>query len=319
VINFVDIFPVEFCRVGITMNKSSLVLALLTILLWSFLGFFTSKLTHVPPFLQVGITLTIAGMVGAVRIRAWKVPLRTFLVGTGGIFGNIFFYYSAFQMAPVIEANLINYLWPLLIVLLSPLFLQGYHLRIHHLAGALLGLIGTWLVLSGGHLQIQAQYLPGYISAALAGLIWACYSLETKRLPPFSSGAVGGFCLTAGLLSLGVYFSQNTDPALWPNLSQSDWLYLTLMGIGPCAVAYFMWDAAIKRGDPRIIGSLTYLTPLTSTLVLVLLGGNVLSTTALLAMLFIISGAVIGSLDMFSWLKGRFTFSSKLSAKNARQ
>jgi len=36
--------------------------------------------------------------------------------------------------------------------------------------------------------------------------------------------------------------------------------------------AFYAWDAALKRGDPRVIGALSYLTPLLSTVNLVLLG-----------------------------------------------
>jgi drug/metabolite transporter (DMT)-like permease len=64
--------------------------------------------------------------------------------------------------------------------------------------------------------------------------------------------------------------------------------------------AFFTWDAALKRGDPRIIGSLAYITPLTSTLVLVLMGGRRLTWVSGMAMLLIVTGAVIGSLDLFS-------------------
>ena len=56
---------------------------------------------------------------------------------------------------------------------------------------------------------------------------------------------------------------------------------------------------ALKRGDPRIIGSLAYLTPLTSTLILIVLGGRSLPWVSALAMLLIVAGAVLGSLELF--------------------
>jgi drug/metabolite transporter (DMT)-like permease len=62
--------------------------------------------------------------------------------------------------------------------------------------------------------------------------------------------------------------------------------------------AFFTWDAALKRGDPRIIGSLTYLTPLNSTLVLVMVGGRSLTWISGIAMMLIVGGAVLGSLDL---------------------
>jgi drug/metabolite transporter (DMT)-like permease len=80
----------------------------------------------------------------------------------------------------------------------------------------------------------------------------------------------------------------------------SDWIYLLMLGIGPLGAAFFSWDAALKRGDPRIIGSLAYLTPLTSTLVLVMVGGKAFSWISALAMLLIVAGALLGSLDLLA-------------------
>jgi drug/metabolite transporter (DMT)-like permease len=62
--------------------------------------------------------------------------------------------------------------------------------------------------------------------------------------------------------------------------------------------AFFLWDAALKRGDPRIIGSLSYLTPLLSTLALTLVGGRRMSLLGGVAMALIVAGAVTGSLRL---------------------
>jgi drug/metabolite transporter (DMT)-like permease len=280
------------------MNPSALFLALTSLILWSFLAFLGAKLVRLPPLLVVGIALCVGGMVGAVRLRSWRVPLVTFLVGAAGIFGYHFLYFSAFKFAPVVEASLINYLWPLLIVVLSPLFLVGYSLRWHHLIGATAGFLGASLIVMGERFQPNVAYLTGYILAAGAALTWAIYSLLTKRLPRFPTAAVGGFCLFGGLLSLAIYYlgSSSINRMILP--TGMDWLYLILVGAGPMGLAFFTWDAALKRGDPRIIGSLAYLTPLTSTLILVLLGGRSLTWVSALAMLLIVAGAMIGSLDI---------------------
>jgi drug/metabolite transporter (DMT)-like permease len=275
-------------------------LALLSILVWSSLAFLNSRVNALPPFLSVGVALCVGGLVGLLRAREWRLPLRTFAVGVGGIFGYHALLFAAFRMAPSVEVNLINYLWPLLIVLLSPAFLRGFRLGPRHLAGAFLGLAGAALIVSGGRIGLDAAYLPGYLLAAAAAVAWACYSLLTKSLPPFPTGAVGGFCLASGLLSLGVYAAGRAiaPGAPVPVLTGLDWLYLFLLGLGPMGGAFYAWDAALKRGDPRVIGALSYLTPLLSTLNLVLLGGKRLSAVAGIAMSLIVAGAAIGSLDV---------------------
>jgi drug/metabolite transporter (DMT)-like permease len=280
---------------------ASILLALASIAIWSSLAFLNSRVNSLPPFLSVGIALCAGGLVGLFKIREWRVPLRTFAVGVGGIFGYHALLFCAFRMAPAVEVNLINYLWPLLIVLLSPVILKGFRLGPRHVLGATLGLAGAFLIASGGALGFDPSALPGYLLAAAAALVWACYSLLTKRLPPFSTGAVGGFCLASGALSLACYagglvVAGSPFPAIRP----VEWAYLAVLGIGPMGGAFYAWDAALKRGDPRVIGSLSYLTPLLSTLILVFLGGKEFSLVAGIAMSLIVAGAVVGSLDVIA-------------------
>jgi drug/metabolite transporter (DMT)-like permease len=280
------------------MPGSATLLAFITIGLWSFLALFAARLGQVPPFLLVGMALSVCGLVSAVRFKEWRVPWRTFAVGVGGIFGYHFLYFTAFQYAPAVETNLINYLWPLLIVVLSPLFLPGYPLKKYHLWGAGLGLLGAALIVTGGRLSLDLQYLVGYLLAAGAALAWSSYSLLSKQLTPFPTAAVGGFCLFSGGVSLGVFFLSPDPWAAVLGLDVQDWVNIFLLGAGPMGAAFFTWDAALKRGDPRIIGSLAYLTPLTSTLVLVAVGRRPLTWVATVAMVLIVTGAGIGSLDL---------------------
>jgi drug/metabolite transporter (DMT)-like permease len=278
----------------------AVVLSLITILIWSTLAVLGSRLGHLPPFLSVGLALVVGGLVGLLRVKDWKVPFGTLAIGIGGIFGYHALLFTAFRFAPAVEVNLLQYLWPLLIVVLSPIYLPGYRLGFHHVAGSLLGLAGAALVITGGKLSLESANLPGYLLALGAALTWSSYSLLTKRVRPFPTGAVGGFCLASGLLSLGLFglgVAVSGDPV--PALTVKDGILLLLLGLGPMGTAFYTWDAALKRGDSRVIGALAYLTPLLSTLNLVLWGGKRLSGISMAAMGLIVLGAIVGSLDLF--------------------
>ena len=279
---------------------AAVVLSLISILIWSTLALLGSRLGHLPPFLSVGVALVTGGLVGLLRARDWKVPLGTFAIGVGGLFGYHALLFTAFRFAPAVEVNLLQYLWPLLIVVLSPLYLPGQRLALHHVLGSLLGLAGAGLVITGGRLSLDPAHLPGYLLALAAALAWSSYSLLTKRVRPFPTGAVGGFCLASGLLSLGLFALEAVaSGAPSPALSGRDWALLLLLGLGPMGAAFYTWDAALKRGDARVIGALAYLTPLLSTLNLVVWGGRRLSAASSGAMVLIVLGAVVGSLDLF--------------------
>jgi len=87
-------------------------LAFVAITLWSFLAYWGSELTGVPPLLTLAVAFSVSGGLSLFSPRGWRVSAATCDVGVAGIFGYHLFFFSALQHAPAVEANLINYLWP---------------------------------------------------------------------------------------------------------------------------------------------------------------------------------------------------------------
>ena len=204
---------------------SSTFLALLAIALWATLASFGTVLSHLPPFLLTGLAL-IAGSVPswfwAARERAaWRVPPRTLALGIYGLFGFHFLLFIALRHAPPVEANLVNYLWPLLMVVLAPVLLPGVSLRAVHVGAALLGFAGAAIAILWG--------AWGFLPALGSAFVWASYSLWTRRVPPFPTAAVGLFGLVSGGLSLTCH--ALLEPAV--ALSARDALLIALCGLGP--------------------------------------------------------------------------------------
>ncbi|MBI3899856.1 MAG: EamA family transporter [Gammaproteobacteria bacterium] len=265
--------------------------SLLAVLLWSILAYLGLQLARMPPFLLVGAALVIGAVCSVHKISQWRVPYKILLLGIYGLFGFHFCLFMALRHAPPVEANLINYLWPLLIVVLSPLFLPSYRLQAHHIIAALIGLSGAALIVTGGQFNFRSEYMLGYLFAGISAFIWSSYSLMTKRVRPFPNAAIGLFCLCAGLLSLLMHVIFEDSYSFAAN----DVPILLLLGLGPMGAAFFLWDAALKNGDPRIIGSLAYLTPMLSTLVLIASGSGTFTASSGVAMALIVGGAIIGS------------------------
>jgi drug/metabolite transporter (DMT)-like permease len=90
------------------------------------------------------------------------------------------------------------------------------------------------------------------------------------------------------VLAIGAHFLF--EPAA--SISTADWLLLLVLGVGPLGGAFYLWDAALKIGDPRRIGLLAFLTPLLSTVLLVLVSGKPLSWQLLISAALIIGGAL---------------------------
>jgi drug/metabolite transporter (DMT)-like permease len=222
--------------------------------------------------------------------RQWKVPAKTLALGIYGLFGFHFLLFIALRLAPPVAANLVNYLWPLFIVVLAPLFLPGLQLKPAHVLAAVAGFAGAAIAILGGG-GAQGTWSWGYLPALASAFIWASYSLGTRRVAAFPTAAIGLFGLVSGLLSLACH--ALLEPAV--ELSARDWLLVTVMGLGPLGAAFFLWDKALKSGDARHIGILSYLTPLASTALLVLVTGRGFSASILLAAALIIGAAIVGT------------------------
>jgi drug/metabolite transporter (DMT)-like permease len=183
-------------------------LALAAIALWGTLAPLGVKLTHLPPFLLTGLGLLVGSLIALplsrFRLSEWRVPLPTLLVGIYGLFGFHFLLFMALRTAPAVEANLINYLWPLGMVVLAPLFLPGVTLHTQHVAAALIGFAGAAIAIlgRGGAGETGSGFQIGYLLALASAFVWSSYSLLTRRLPHFPTAAVGGFAAASGLLSL---------------------------------------------------------------------------------------------------------------------
>jgi drug/metabolite transporter (DMT)-like permease len=266
-------------------------LALGAIVLWSLLAALAVGLRSVPPFLLLGLSLTGAGLIASPTWRRWRVPPAALALGVYGLFGFHLLLFLALRRAPAVEANLVNYLWPLLIVLLAPLLLRAVRLTARHLIAAILGFAGAALVITGGRWTLSIAHWDGYLLALGSALVWSTYSLLTRRVAPFPTAAVGLFCVVSGLLALGAH--ATLESRYVP--SAREWLLIGLLALGPMGAAFFLWDAALKRGDARAIGALSFLTPLASTLLLIATGLGRFSWTIAVAAALIVGGAVLGS------------------------
>ena len=269
--------------------------ALGAIALWATLAPLGLALGHVPPFLLTGVALLIGSLIALPWVwrdkASLRLPMRTLGLGVYGLFGFHFLLFLALRSAPPVEANLVNYLWPLLMVVLAPVLLVGVPLRAVHVVAALLGFAGAALAILGGTGGGSASsgWHKGYALALASAFVWASYSLWCQRVPPFPTAGIGLFALLSGLLSLACHVVL--EPTV-PWSARDGWLLATL-GLGPLGAAFFLWDIALKSGDVRQIGVLSYITPLASTTLLILLTGRALTWNIAAAAVLILGAAFL--------------------------
>lgn len=224
------------------------------------------------------------------QIHKLRLNLKQLALGIYGLLGYHLALFIALKSAPAVEANLINYLWPLLIVLLTPFYIKGERVSLRLAMAALMGFAGATIAIASSGLS-SGSFALGYLFAFVAALVWATYSLGIKRVGEFPTAAVGVFAFVAGLSSLIIHLLFET-----PKLpTVEEWNLLFFLGIGPLGAAFYFWDYAMKKGNPQQIGLLAFLTPLLSTILLVSVTGRELSVALVFAGVLIISAALLGN------------------------
>jgi drug/metabolite transporter (DMT)-like permease len=271
------------------------------IVMWSSLAVLTTRTSRIPAFQLLAMAFTISFLLALGKwlvkresiLRQLRLPLIVWLIGLMGIFGYHFLYFTALRNATPIKASLICYLWPLLIVLFSA-WLPGQRLCWWHIVGTSSGLFGTALLLIGKDTGGYQVGYRGYAAAAACALIWSSYSLLSRWKGNVPTDAIGGFCGVSALLAFLCHLFF--EPTLLPQ--RMEWVAIIALGIGPMGIAFFAWDYGVKRGNIRTLGACSYLTPLLSTALLIAVDHHSASLIVGSACLLIVSGAVLGGLDL---------------------
>ena len=270
----------------------------IAVLLWSGLALLTALMGRIPPLQLLALTFAIAGAAGLVAayvrgVCVWSEAARhprALALATCALAGYHFFYFLALRNAPPAAANLLNYLWPLLIVVFAGL--AGGGVRVAHAVGGAIGFCGIALLLMSGDAQWSVAHAPGYAAAAACALIWSAYSVANRRFRDAPVDLVTVACLATALLG-GVahaLFEETVTPG------SGDWAVIVAMGLGPVGLAFYLWDHGTKHGRLALLGAISYAAPVLSTLWLVLAGTAQPSAALAFAALAVAAGAGLASL-----------------------
>ena len=270
------------------------------ILMWSLLALLTVASGTVPAFQLAAMTFAIGGVIGAAWVTwsgAWgalRQSPKAWALGVGGLFGYHALYFLSLRLAPPAEAGLVNYMWPLLIVLFSGL-LPGERLRWYSVAGAVIGFIGTVVLFIGKGFALTPGAGAGYLAAFLAAFVWSGYSVLSRRFAAVPTAVVAGYCLATAALATVSHLAFETT--VWPQDAEQ-WEAIIALGVGPVGAAFYAWDIGVKRGDICLLGVSSYAAPVLSTLFLVLAGFAEARVTLALAALLIAGGGLLAAKDM---------------------
>lgn len=288
-------------------NRSTF-LGLIAILLWSTTIAFSRSLTEqLGTFTAAALIYCLAGVFGLLYATFFGGGLRQilslpklYLFGCGGLFVAymVCLYLSiglAATRTQVLAVGLINYLWPGLSLLFS-IPILGHKAKPLLLVGIIVALAGIWLATGNetdftltAMFQENSAWLP-YSLAFCAAVCWGLYTNLSRRWAAGNdSGAVPLFLTASGLL-LGIMRLFTPEKANWTVGAGLELLYMALF---PAMLAYVFWDIAVRKGEIVLVASLSYLTPLLSTFISVIVLRVEPGATLWLGALLVVSGALL--------------------------
>ena len=252
------------------MNRTAL--GIIAIFMWSFTTLLLAWLKSIPVFETLFIAfftgfavLTIAQIYNREEIIShWRQPLRSYLFWLAGPGIYTIMLYAALKLSPIFEATTLNYLWPILLVILSS-FLNKQPLKLSAILGVIIGFIGMLLVITPKDAISFNGLQIGEILAIACGFLWALYSTLAKKQSYPAGFLPAAFCVFS-IICLALHIAL--EKTVWPNTFET----LILLLLGFTRISYSFRDQAMKKGDVVLLASLSYFLPLITTLWLMAFG-----------------------------------------------
>ncbi len=151
-------------------------------------------------------------------------PKLQILRGMTLLSANVCFFYSI-SVISMAKALTLAFIAPLVTTALSPIIL-GEKVGIKRWSAVIVGFIGSLVVIRPGLIEFNIAT----IAALGTGFFYGVYLIITRKLHTVDNPLLT--LLITGVV--GAIISSLFVPIVWINLSQSQWLWLALMGIFAC-------------------------------------------------------------------------------------
>ncbi len=223
---------------------------------------------------------------------------RDYLWSAGLGLLNPFLYYvilfQAYSLLPAQEAQPINFVWPLTLVLLS-IPLLGQHIRLTSILAILISFLGVVVIAT--HPAKPADILafrfssgPGVLLALSSTIVWALFwILNTKDRQDEAVRLFVNFLFASAYILLLTFLLRQTQVTDWRGLLGGIYIGLFEMGI-----TFLVWLKALRSAKTTAhVVNLIYLVPFLSLLVIALVLGERILPSTIVGLVFIVAGIIL--------------------------
>lgn len=282
-------------------KTKSIIYVLICVLLWALIPVVSklgqSNLNNHQFLFWSSLVSSITFMLIILIQRKGKVLLnlckRDWIKAIGlGLLGTYLYYillYFGYAKAKGIEVLIIQYCWPIFVIILSILILKE-RINKYKVLSILLGFSGIFMVLSKGDVSnIHFDNLFVDFIVLLAAFVFGLFSVLSKRINIDSLSLTSIYFFTA-LIASFVSMMVFSDFQL-PNSKTI--LPILINGIFVNGISYIFWIKALKRGKASFVAPFVFLTPVISTILIILFFNEPFHLVYIIGMsLVIVSGLV---------------------------
>ena len=245
-------------------------------------------------FLIIGASVIFTGKSSVIKQYTLTEWMNYIFLGLLGTYIYYLFLYLGYSKAAGMEVLVIQYTWPILIVLLS-VFILKERLNIKKTISIILGFIGVIFVLSKGDFQnIEIKNASVIALVGAGALCFALFSVLSKKIKREPLGVVMVYFLTACVASflsmLG--FSEFALP------STTDIMPILLNGILVNGFSYVFWFLALKNADASYLAPFVFITPILSAIYLIVFFEEPFYAAYGIGLALVVIGGLVNSLQI---------------------
>ena len=287
----------------------SYVYALIAVLFWSTVATAFKIALNEINFIQLltistGISTLVLTLIGLITKRYLilkTIPLKSYinLIIKGLI--NPFAYYlilfKAYSLLPANEAMILNYTWPIVLVILSVLILKQQFSKFDGLSIAI-SFIGVIVIATHGRiLEVDFANFVGVGLALGSSIVWATYwilNMKNKTdviIQLWISFGVGF------IASLILFLSQKQSITITTNA-----MYASIyVGFFEMSIPFILWHLALnKASKTATVSQLIFLSPFLSLMIISVVLKESILISSIVGLLLIILGIIIQRLSLRS-------------------
>ncbi len=218
-----------------------------------------------------------------------KLIKQTAILGFLGTFLYYVCIYFGYKFANPIEVVIIQYLWPILIVILS-IFLLNEKLNYKKIISISLGFLSVMIVVTKGDISLFSLDFPLGLGVVFVGAFcFALFSVLSKKMDIEPIDGVLMFFIWGSIFALLWVFCTSGFEAI--NLDNL--FYIAINGIVINGISYIWWVEAIELWEASKISIFVYITPVLGVFWLIVLSSQKLFFSYAIALIFVIIAGIL--------------------------